>query len=151
MQTSVRRNRKLASEEHAKRLRREMTHAEKRLWSRLRAHRFNGWKFRRQQVIGPYVADFLCAAANLIVEADGVSHVGRTEEDEERQKWLEGKGYMVLRFWDSVIFKDIRGVLETVWAACERRVVNSHAPLPDQRRSASGFDRPSPSRGEGRG
>ena len=60
----------------------------------------NGWKFRRQAAIGPYVVDFVCHAASLIVELDGSSHDGRDAQvayEQRRQAWLESQGYRVLR------------------------------------------------------
>lgn len=59
----------------ARQLRRNMTEAEHVLWRHLRAHRFDGQKFRRQQPIGPYVVDFVHLRARLIIEADGGQHV----------------------------------------------------------------------------
>ena len=84
----------------ARRLRREMTAAEAMVWRALRGSRLAGLKFRRQVPIGPYVADFLCHEAKIIVEVDGPSHDDPEQSllDRERDAWLESRGFRVLRF-----------------------------------------------------
>ena len=103
----------------AKRLRHEMTPAEAILWRHVRAKRFSGFKFRRQQVIGPFIADFVCLAVRVIVELDGETHVGKEEHDANRQAALEGRGYRVLRFWNGDVYDDLEMVLDNVWLACD--------------------------------
>jgi very-short-patch-repair endonuclease len=80
----------------AKRMRREPALYERKLWTLLRDRRLEGLKFRRQVVIGPYVADFVCMRHRLIVEADGPLH--DTERDAVRDAWLGSQGFRVLRF-----------------------------------------------------
>ncbi|MBL8797016.1 MAG: endonuclease domain-containing protein [Planctomycetia bacterium] len=104
--------------EKARRLRKESTPAEKILWSILRDRRLQGFKFRRQQPLGPYVVDFFCAQLRLILELDGESHVGREHEDAARQQWLEQQGIRVLRFWNPDIYDDREAVLESIWQTC---------------------------------
>jgi very-short-patch-repair endonuclease len=84
----------------ARRLRRDMTAAETIIWRSLRAGRLRGAKFRRQVPIGPFVADFLCFEARLIVELDGPPHEvpERRQHDERRDAWLRRQGFRVLRF-----------------------------------------------------
>src|SRR5690606_36880806 len=89
-------------QEFAKRLRRNMTDAERLLWKHLRAHRLNGHKFRRQHPIGPYIVDFVNLGANLIVEADGGQH-NENALDVDRDAWLQSQGFKVLRFWNNDI------------------------------------------------
>src|SRR5688500_11778894 len=72
----------------AREARRGSLPAERKLWSRLRSRQLNGAKFRRQVWLGPFIADFFCADAKLIVEVDGDSHAGQTAYDERRTKWL---------------------------------------------------------------
>ena len=84
----------------AKVQRRAPTEAERRLWALLRAHRLAAFKFRRQQPIGPYIADFVCQAHRLIVEVDGAQHAD-SAHDAARTAWLEGRGYRVMRFWNN--------------------------------------------------
>ena len=89
----------------ARKLRREMTHAESIMWRALRASRFNGLKFRRQVPIGPYVADFLSVQHRLIVELDGRPHDSEQQKAHEakRDAYLRAKGYRVLRFSNDLI------------------------------------------------
>ena len=82
----------------AKQMRQEMTDAEKGLWQYLRAHRLNGYKFRRQQPIGTYIVDFVCTQPKLIIEADGSQHQTQQDYDENRSAYLNSLGFTVLRF-----------------------------------------------------
>ena len=100
----------------ARRLRRNQTDAERTLWFCLRDRRLGGLKFRRQAPIGPYIVDFCCEAACLIVELDGGQHAERTGYDAERTVDLETRGYLVLRFWDNDVLRNIEGVLQTIIA-----------------------------------
>ena len=102
-------------------MRREPAPAEQKLWWELRDRRLNGFKFRRQQVVGPFVADFYCARCKLIVELDGDTHVGREAEDERRTAWLARNGHEVVRFVNDDVHHNKTGVLEAILAACERR------------------------------
>ena len=104
----------------ARELRRDPTPTERLLWRRLRA-RGARHKFRRQQVIDDYIVDFYCAAARLVVELDGESHLGRERRDARRQRALESHGLEVLRFWDTEVHQDVESVLNAVYEACERR------------------------------
>jgi very-short-patch-repair endonuclease len=94
----------------ARRLRSEMTDAEQALWRLLRSRRLVSYKFRRQIPIGPYVADFACLSAKLIVEADGGQH-GENAEDLARTAWLKQRGYQTIRFWNNDILQNPDGVL----------------------------------------
>jgi very-short-patch-repair endonuclease len=82
-------------------LRRNETDTEKRLWYRLRRQQLNGFRFRRQHPIGPFIVDFVCLSEKLIVELDGGQHAEQITADSERTAWLEGRGYRVLRFWNN--------------------------------------------------
>jgi very-short-patch-repair endonuclease len=84
----------------AKGQRSQMTRAEALFWQQVRGKRLDGLKFKRQVPIGPYVVDFLCAARRLIVELDGRPHEAteRLRRDRERDAWLKGQGFIVLRF-----------------------------------------------------
>ena len=99
--------------EHARRLRREATDSERRLWSALRDRRLNGYRFRRQYPIGRYVADFACTRHRLIVEADGGQHADNGA-DLRRTEWLEEQGWRVLRFWNNDVLTNTEGVVETI-------------------------------------
>ena len=100
-------------------MRRDMTKHERILWSELRARRFDGFHFRRQQPIGPYIADFYCAAAKLIIELDGGHHseVQQRKYDSARTRWLEAKGLRVLRFSNFAGTRELNSILEAIWQA----------------------------------
>ena len=82
----------------------------------MRRKAVSGLRFRRQHPIGPYVADFFCPAAKLVVELDGYFHsdVLRVERDEIRTAWLNERGYRVLRFDNDVILEALDGVLDAI-------------------------------------
>ncbi len=98
----------------AKRLRRDMTDAERVLWREVRAHRFAGFKFKRQEPLGLYVVDFVCYAAKLIVELDGGQHADQREADAERTRWLESRGFRVIRFWNNEVLANTGGILQEI-------------------------------------
>jgi very-short-patch-repair endonuclease len=98
----------------ARKLRKEATDAELMLWKYLRAHRMAGYKFRRQVVIEPYIVDFLCLEARLIVEVDGGHHLEQVEDDLQRSVFLESLGYKNLRFWNHEVLGDTHAVLGQV-------------------------------------
>ncbi len=101
----------------ARELRRTPTDAERKLWFYLRAKRFGRFKFRRQQPIGPFIADFYCSTEKLIVELDGGQHTmpANLLYDERRSRWLAGRGYRVIRFSNVDVLKDIEIVLDGIW------------------------------------
>jgi very-short-patch-repair endonuclease len=100
--------------EPARRLWRNQSDAERRLWFRLRDRRLAGWKFKRQVPIDRFVVDFLCADAKLIVELDGGQHDQDRERDEDRTRVLEAMGYLVVRFWNHDVMRNMDGVLEEI-------------------------------------
>jgi very-short-patch-repair endonuclease len=100
-------------------MRREPTFTEKRLWRELRKLKAEaGLHFRRQAPIGPYVVDFACHAARFIVEADGGIHVLTAERDAQRDAWLAGRGYRVIRFTNAAIAENIDAVIQRITADC---------------------------------
>ena len=101
----------------ARKLRRNPTDAEARLWARLRRKQIDGHRFRRQVPLGPYVADFACLETRLIIEVDGGQHDERAELDARRTAWLEANRFRVLRFWNNDVLQNIGGVVETIRAA----------------------------------
>ena len=76
-----------------------------------------GFPFRRQVPIGPYIADFVCPSARLVIEVDGSQHEENKEYDEARTARIEEDGYRVLRFWNNEVLGNIEGVLEVVRGA----------------------------------
>jgi very-short-patch-repair endonuclease len=108
----------------ARSLRANSTDAKRLIWAALRAHRMKGASFRRQAPIGPYVVDFVCHAAGLVIELDGGQHfeAPHMERDARRDALLAGKGFRVLRFNNHDVMTNRQGVLEAIAAAIE------HAP-----------------------
>ena len=107
----------------ARTMRREPAPAENILWRGLRSRRLVGYKFRRQHPFPPYILDFYCHAAGVVVELDGESHVDPAcrRADAVRQAALESAGLLVLRFWNAELFDDGESVLETIYQACLAR------------------------------
>ena len=138
----------------ARRFRSKATETEKLLWKHLRTIDIDGSHLRRQVPIGPYVADFACMAAKLVIELDGSHHNtdARKLRDERRTRWLEAEGFRVIRFWNNDIAQSMDGVLETVYAALYGSRDAEPTPLKHNRQrrhpTPSRFARrPSPSRG----
>src|SRR5689334_4415097 len=86
--------------QHARRLRTDDTRAEAHLWIALRDRRLGGWKWRRQVPRGPFIVDFYCAEAALVLEIDGGQHAEAGDYDARRTAWLAASGLRVLRFWN---------------------------------------------------
>lgn len=112
----------------AKGLRKWSTDAESRLWFRLRAARLDGLKFRRQHPIPPYIVDFYCEAARLVVELDGSQH-GKAA-DAVRDRALTRNGMKILRFLDNDVLRDTETVLAVILDATRGRTLTP-APLPE--------------------
>jgi very-short-patch-repair endonuclease len=123
-----------------RRLRTEMTDAEKKLWRALRS-RSIGWKFRRQVPLGPYIVDFVCFESRVVVEVDGGQHA-TSRMDRVRDEYFSARGYQVLRFWNNDVLRNLEGVLTVIAQSDPSPGAPAFAAL---RRGAP----PSPSRGEG--
>jgi very-short-patch-repair endonuclease len=98
---------------NARALRRDMTDAERKLWSGLRGEQL-GFKFRRQHPLGPYIADFACLHPRLIVELDGSQHADQQAYDLARDAFFKAQGFEVLRFPSNVPFQNPAGVLSAI-------------------------------------
>ncbi|MEE1610270.1 endonuclease domain-containing protein [Microvirga sp. CF3016] len=96
-----------------------MTDAERRLWWHLKRVPLAATHFRKQAPVGPYVADFVCHSARLILEVDGSQHGFESglQSDAARSAWLRMQGYKVLRFWNHEVMNEIDVVLDTIYAA----------------------------------
>ena len=102
----------------ARRLRRELSPPEARLWIALRGRNLEGLKFRRQHPIGPYVLDFYCDSAKLAVEIDGYAHAtaDRPSRDERRDAWLSSRGILTLRIDARDVRDEFDGVVGLILA-----------------------------------
>ena len=103
--------------ELARVLRKNMTDAERRLWSKIRRKQLKEFQFYRQKNIGDYIVDFYCPAAKLIIEIDGGQHYSKENmvKDEARDNFLSDLGFRVLRFSNSDVFKNIEGVVKEIY------------------------------------
>ena len=94
--------------------RRDATPAEQKLWAKLRSRQLNGRKFRRQVWLGPFIADFFCAEAGLVVEVGGDTHASQIDYDHVRTAWLMREGFRVVRVANADVMRNIDGVLEFI-------------------------------------
>jgi len=115
---------------NAKTLRTNQTEAEQRLWYHLRAHRFMGYKFKRQKPIGRYIVDFACLEHRLIIELDGGQHSEQVAYDQQRDAWLLGQGYTILRFWNNDVMQQLESVLEQICCALSPGPSRTLSPTP---------------------
>ena len=99
-----------------------MTASERRLWSRLRGNKFLSLQFQRQAPIGPYIVDFYCSVARLVVELDGDAHSFTLEQDKARQAYLEEGGISVIRFLNYDVLHSLDFVLERICERCSAHV-----------------------------
>jgi len=106
----------------ARRLRKDMTVAERHLWRALR-EALPGHHWRKQVPFGFYIADFCSHSARLIIEVDGGQHAAASATDARRTQFLESEGYRVLRFWNNDVRDNIEGVVEAITLASDE--VNS--------------------------
>ena len=132
--------------ERARQLRSNATEPEQALWRALKQIPVYGSHFRRQVPIGPYVADFACLKARLLIELDGGHHSqdDTAAKDEIRSRWLESEGYRVIRFWNAEPIENMSGILDTIYAALYGSPQSEAVALPTPPRP---HGRPSPTRG----
>ena len=102
------------SYDFARKLRKEPTPAERKLWAYLRRDQLDGVNFRRQHAIGNYIVDFCSPKHKLIIELDGSQHLEQEEYDLERTKYLKEQGYQVIRFWNHQVLNDMEGVIQAI-------------------------------------
>jgi len=117
----------------ARELRAKSSEAEKRLWYRLQNRQVSGHKFRRQHAIGPYIGDFVCLRARLVIELDGGQHSEPANEvpDARRTAWLEGHGYRVLRFWNTRVLTNTDDVVAEIFNELNPSHDGTYAPHPN--------------------
>jgi very-short-patch-repair endonuclease len=129
----------------ARQMRANPTPAEARLWYHLRAHRFENHKFRHQTVLAPYIIDFTSRTAMLAIEVDGDTHATQQDHDATRTRFLESKGFQVLRFTNAEVMTNIEAVLQVISQAPK-----SPSPLQRRGRPQNSLS-PLAGRGPGRG
>jgi very-short-patch-repair endonuclease len=100
--------------DRARELRKNSTPSEMTFWQFVRAHRLAGYSFRRQQVVGCYITDFVCFEKKLVIELDGAQHAENSEYDARRDAWFAAEGYRVLRIWNREWDENPEGVLQKV-------------------------------------
>ncbi|MBP6013261.1 MAG: DUF559 domain-containing protein [Alphaproteobacteria bacterium] len=135
----------LKSRALAKSLCRSMTHAEALLWTYLRRDAIDGFRIRRQHPIGPYVADFACTTARLVIEVDGATHGSEAQvaHDAWRRAFFAAHGWREIRFTNGDVYGDLNGVLAAIWH--EVKLGSQQGPLHRRLRRRS----PSPASGGG--
>jgi very-short-patch-repair endonuclease len=104
--------------ENARKLRKDMTDAERALWRLLRNRRMEGWRFRRQEPLDRYIIDFICFEARLTIEVDGGQHF-ESEADKKRDAYLQSQGFRVLRFWNNDVLSNADGVHRAIMNALD--------------------------------
>lgn len=127
----------------ARQLRRQSTDAERTLWYHLRAHRFGGYKIRRQVPIAGFVADFVCHTTRLVIELDGGQHSANRRADAIRTAALEHEGFRVIRFWNNELTENLESVLDRIQQALD---ASAH-PSPAHSRAMRANGRPPPQGG----
>ena len=95
-------------------MRRNPTEAERALWPHLRKRQLNGYRFRRQHTVGPFIVDFACLDPRLAIELDGSQHLEQPQRDERRDAYLASKGFKVLHFTNRDVLTDMQTVLEVI-------------------------------------
>ncbi len=108
-------------------LRKNMTDAERKLWSALRFSQMNGHKFRRQHPFENYILDFVCLEEKIVVEVDGSQHFELADEDAFRTNLLQKAGFRVIRFWNNQVLNEFESVKEAIFLALE---THPHPNLP---------------------
>jgi very-short-patch-repair endonuclease len=101
----------------ARELRKNMTDAERLLWSKVRKKQLNSYQFYRQKNVGNYIVDFYCPAGKLIIELDGGQHYTKEgmKKDDMRDRYLDSLGFTVLRFSDREVLNNLEGVIEKIY------------------------------------
>jgi very-short-patch-repair endonuclease len=100
--------------QRARRMRRDGTDAERKLWSLVRNRRLGGYKFKRQIWIGAFIADFVCEQPQLIVELDGGQHSMQMSYDFARTRYFKARGYRVVRYWNNDVLARTDAVVESL-------------------------------------
>ncbi|WP_188055031.1 endonuclease domain-containing protein [Sphingosinithalassobacter sp. CS137] len=125
-------------------LRTNATLAERALWNRLRARQCAGTRFNRQFPIGPFICDFVSRSAKLVIEVDGGQHGWQAAADAARTRYIEARGYRVIRFWNNDVLERTEGVVGEIERAL--REGNRPSPSPSRKREGNIVPQNLPSR-----
>ena len=117
----------------SRQLRNNATEPEKRLWTALSARKVGGVRFNRQFRVGQFICDFVSRSAKLIVEVDGETHVGQEEYDAARSRYLESRGYRMIRFSNHEVMSNLDGVVRQI----EIELSHRPSPAPSRKREGS--------------
>lgn len=108
-------NKSFRSRQLQRTLRKDMTDAERKLWTALRGSQMHGLKFRRQHPFEDYILDFVCLEAKIVIEVDGGQHAEQSAADERRTHLLQRAGFRVLRFWNNQVLNEFGAVQQMIW------------------------------------
>ena len=101
--------------ERAKELRKAGNLCEVLLWQQIHKHKFKGFDFDRQKIIGNYIVDFYCTDCHVVIEVDGSSHNNKIEYDRERDAFLKGLGLTVIRISDDDVLNRLDSVMQMLY------------------------------------
>ena len=107
------------TKDHARRLRRALSLPEGLLWRAIKGRKLQGLHFRKQHPIGPYVADFYCPSARMVIEVDGATHDARQDADSRRDCYIESLGLAVIRVAAADVLSDPEAVADQIYRLCE--------------------------------
>ena len=126
--------------QHSRDLRANMTEAELKLWEQLSARKVAGTRFNTQFPIGQFICDFVSRGAKLVIEVDGATHGKSERADAARTRFIESRGYRVIRFWNNEVMGNIEGVVaEIERVLCEMAAIrNKPSPSPSRKREGNG-------------
>ena len=124
----------------ARELRKNPTDAERLLWRKLRLWQIDGFKFRRQQPLGRYIVDFICLEKRLVIEIDGGQHAQQADQDKERDAWLRDEGFVILRFWNNDVLKNMDGVTQVIVKTLQSTPYLNPSPQGGRRKTTKGKD-----------
>ena len=117
----------------SRKLRRDITVAEKMLWQELRDRRLGGYKFRRQFPIEGFIVDFVCLEARVTIELDGPVHRGREQDDAHRRRIIQAQGFLEKRYGNEDVFERLHWVVGDIKATITERLITTPHPSPIRR------------------
>ncbi len=134
-------NKKILEAELQRKLRKNPTEAEKKIWQTLRGNQIFNHKFRRQHPYENFILDFVCVEAKLVIEIDGGQHAENITYDQDRSRKLEHAGFKVLRFWNNQVLNELEAVKHTIWMALQDTHPHPNPPLEGEGTSFSDFEK----------